>query len=896
MFDEHFKSVVGGAGATAPLGTAAVPQASAAEAASIGPVDVAGVSAGAPTAGEVPSISAPEQKGGKLRRKLGRGFSSRSIIKTSSSTTSSTEAALVTDGDGTIDDSKRRRRRKQRKPTDPTQKTKGGKRKKTTKKGSLDDEYAFKASSDIIGIVQMEIKSACDLPRWKNSLHTGFDMDPMCIVSFSDKIFRTRVQRHTLNPVWDEKLLFHVRRHEAHWKTKLSIFDWDKLSAHDHVGSTEISVADLIEEAPKPDVQTKLYNADVNALERPMRRFELPLSKSVKDKADTKSQSLLVVEAKFTPYDALRQRFWRQMLLNYDSNDSKTISTLELTSMLDSLGSTLGSLTIQEFWQQHNKRPDEDDLTFDEAILSLEAEVNKTWDEKRTARSDGDVSGPASGTVTPAVEVTANALDYSGPNAPIASETQLAKNAGLSSLAAVEPSASENEPSSKRLTPPGASMPGVIARDMSQLSLSSSATSSSANSTSSGPLASAHRGASSGSPFSQHVEGAPKVNSQVKERVIYCKSCPLCHMPRLGRKAEVDIITHLAVCASQDWRRVDSLMVSNFVTASQAQRKWYTKVLTRISQGDYKLGADSANIIVQDRVTGELLEEKMAVYVRLGIRLLYRGGKSRMEGARVRRMLHNMSVKQGAKFDDPASAREIPSFIAFHNLKMDEVLEPLENFKTFNQFFYRKLKPDARPVEELENHKRLVSGADCRMQAFQSVEDSKKFWIKGKQFTIPNLLGDQCKDASAYDNGPLAIFRLAPQDYHRYHSPVDATVGEITPIPGEYYTVNPQAIRSTVEVYCANVRTIVELHTEEFGRVLYVCIGAMLVGSSIQTVKTGDKIKRGDEIGYFAFGGSTILLVFPKGAVEFDKDLLDNSKQSLETLVRVGMGIGRAPQ
>lgn len=76
------------------------------------------------------------------------------------------------------------------------------------------------------------------------------------------------------------------------------------------------------------------------------------------------------------------------------------------------------------------------------------------------------------------------------------------------------------------------------------------------------------------------------------------------------------------------------------------------------------------------------------------------------------------------------------------------------------------------------------------MQAFQSVEDSKKFWIKGKQFTIPNLLGDQLKDASMYDNGPLAIFRLAPQDYHRYHSPVDATVGEITPISGEYYTVS----------------------------------------------------------------------------------------------------------
>lgn len=155
-------------------------------------------------------------------------------------------------------------------------------------------------------------------------------------------------------------------------------------------------MAELIEEAPKPDAQTKLYGADVNALERPMKRFELALSRSEKDKADSKSHPTLVVEAKFTPYDALRQRFWRQMLLNYDSNDSKTISTLELTSMLDSLGSTLGPLTIQEFWvrrlacrnlyvrkltltghtqQQHNKRPDEDDLTFDEVRFHFPARV-----------------------------------------------------------------------------------------------------------------------------------------------------------------------------------------------------------------------------------------------------------------------------------------------------------------------------------------------------------------------------------------------------------------------------------------------------------------------------------------------------------------------------------------
>ena len=101
------------------------------------------------------------------------------------------------------------------------------------------------------------------------------------------------------------------------------------------------------------------------------------------------------------------------------------------------------------------------------------------------------------------------------------------------------------------------------------------------------------------------------------------------------KRQDADIITHIATCASQDWRQVNSVLVGGFVTASQAQRKWYSKVITKISYGGYKLGANSANILVQDRLTGQINEEKMSVYVRLGIRLLYKGLKSRdMENKR----------------------------------------------------------------------------------------------------------------------------------------------------------------------------------------------------------------------------------------------------------------------
>jgi phosphatidylserine decarboxylase len=143
-------------------------------------------------------------------------------------------------------------------------------------------------------------------------------------------------------------------------------------------------------------------------------------------------------------------------------------------------------------------------------------------------------------------------------------------------------------------------------------------------------------------------------------------------------------------------------------------------------------------------------------------------------------------------------------------------------------------------------------------------------------------------------------------------------------ISGEYYTVNvsylssghadrcslqPQAIRTTLDVYGDNVRKIVPIDSPQFGRVMAVCVGAMMVGSIKTTVNEGDHVKRGQEFGYFAFGnrflfvvyvvltfgvgGSTIVVLFEKGKVEWDEDLLINGRASLETLVRVGMGIGR---
>lgn len=138
-------------------------------------------------------------------------------------------------------------------------------------------------------------------------------------------------------------------------------------------------------------------------------------------------------------------------------------------------------------------------------------------------------------------------------------------------------------------------------------------------------------------------QGLVDPDDKHNEHVIVITECPLCHQPRLNKRSEVDIVTHLATCASQDWRQVNHFVMGGFVTPDQAHRKWYTKVrisnamsdnqvISKITYGGYKLGANSANILVQDRLTGQIKEERMSVYVRLGIRLLYKGlGSSNME-------------------------------------------------------------------------------------------------------------------------------------------------------------------------------------------------------------------------------------------------------------------------
>ena len=219
---------------------------------------------------------------------------------------------------------------------------------------------------------------------------------------------------------------------------------------------------------------------------------------------------------------------------------------------------------------------------------------------------------------------------------------------------------------------------------------------------------------------------------------------------------------------------------------------------------------------------------------------------------------------------------------------MSEVLQPPDGFKNFNQFFYRALKPGARPCSAPDNPRIIVSPADCRSVVFNRMDDATSIWVKGREFSVERLLGNTYPDdAKRYKNGALGVFRLAPQDYHRFHIPVDGIMDKPKVIDGEYYTVNPMAIRSALDVYGENVRVVVPIDSIAHGRVMVVCVGAMMVGSTVITRKAGEKVARAEELGYFKFGGSTILLLFEQGTMKFDSDLVDNSNGALETLVSI---------
>jgi phosphatidylserine decarboxylase len=235
----------------------------------------------------------------------------------------------------------------------------------------------------------------------------------------------------------------------------------------------------------------------------------------------------------------------------------------------------------------------------------------------------------------------------------------------------------------------------------------------------------------------------------------------------------------------------------------------------------------------------------------------------------------------GNMMDSPYSAKKILPFIEEYNIDIN--IAQNQEFNSFNEFFTRKLKNDARPINNDSNI--VISPADGKILAYSNISNSN-FIIKGYRFDVRTFL-DDTNLAKKYKSGSLVVIRLAPYDYHRFHFPVNGKILSPTLIDGDLYSVNPMALRQMADIFLLNKREYTIISTKQFGDVIMAEVGATMVGSIIQTY-TGDNILKGKEKGYFKFGGSTVVLLFEENKIIIDSDLLKNTENGLETEVKMG--------
>lgn len=488
--------------------------------------------------------------------------------------------------------------------------------------------YQFGGSSDVVGVLFLEINRITDLPPEKNMTRTSFDMDPFVVISLGKKTYRTRVIRHNLNPVYDEKLVFQVLKNETNFSLNFAVVDRDKFTGNDFVGSANFPVEKIKAFSPEADPDTGLYKlTDPDRVDRGrQRRFRLPMSRGpsannvgrlsrnssqnnvpkmtrttsntslkgmaspnlksdafvdsgrpaptsapsfapdpssvsskdvpsegtnmidnddpdlnayevpleLKNKArwEDKHTPVLYIKAKYLPYKALRQQFWRAMLRQYDADESGKMDKVELVTMLDTLGSTLHNSTIDGFFKRfRDDNGGEDVLTMDQAVIVLEEQLEKSqetesnpdWKAKVRSlmKNDNANNKPASGDIT--------------------------------------------NGASQQINPTSSDVPTLAISDMGSAGEQGDVL-----------------------PDEDLAAGDDDLHADLgddkEEHVVQIHECPICHQPRLARnrRTDTDIITHIATCASSDWRSVNNLVMAGFVTSSQAQRKWYSKVITKV--------------------------------------------------------------------------------------------------------------------------------------------------------------------------------------------------------------------------------------------------------------------------------------------------------------------------
>ncbi len=226
----------------------------------------------------------------------------------------------------------------------------------------------------------------------------------------------------------------------------------------------------------------------------------------------------------------------------------------------------------------------------------------------------------------------------------------------------------------------------------------------------------------------------------------------------------------------------------------------------------------------------------------------------------------------------------IDPFIKKHGIKKEDFEKT--SFKSFNDFFTRKLTKHSRPISEDS----VIIPCDGRHLFYQDLSQASSFYVKGQCLSIAKLIKDD-NLASLYSKGSMIISRLAPADYHRFHFPADAILSSVTHIDGALYSVNPLALRKMIKNLTENKRMIVHMISKIHGNILQVIIGATNVGSINLTAEVGKEYKKGDELGFFSFGGSMIITLFQAKSVQIDKQFIHHTQNLTEILLKMGTSL-----
>ena len=242
----------------------------------------------------------------------------------------------------------------------------------------------------------------------------------------------------------------------------------------------------------------------------------------------------------------------------------------------------------------------------------------------------------------------------------------------------------------------------------------------------------------------------------------------------------------------------------------------------------------------------------------------------------------------GAVLSTKASCVLIRPFIRKNKIDMTQ-FEAVK-YQSYNEFFVRKIKPSMRPIDSNPLH--LMSPCDSKLTVLP-ITKTGRFRLKQTDYTVASLLKNE-QLASGYEGGYALIFRLTVDDYHRYGYIADGSKGKNVKIPGVLHTVNPIA-NDYFPIYKENSREYTILHTKEFGELIQMEVGALLVGKIVNHHEKAI-VKRGQEKGYFQFGGSTIVVLVKANRVQIDEDILENSSQGIETVVKFGEKIGNTCQ